>query len=104
MLEIISQKTPSDPSPLKNSMVKYSFGGGGLQIFCTGMLKVGLDFRISTISIPQKARYCDPSLYQIAAKNTQFAKNRAKFSKIHSILQIGRIGSGTETHPSIYQK
>ena len=26
-----------------------------------------------------------------------------KFSKMRPILQIGRIGSGTETHPSIYQ-
>ena len=37
-------------------------GGGFFKTFCTGMLKV--DFRISTISIPQKAWFCDPSLYQ----------------------------------------
>ena len=54
--------------------------GGGLQKNCTRRLKV--DFRISTISIPQKAWFCDPSLYQIAAKNTQFETNWVLFGLI----------------------
>ena len=49
---------------------------------------------------------CDPSLYQIATKNTHFGTNWVLFwpnfpEYIHPILQIG---SGTETHPSIYQR
>ena len=48
-----------------------------------------------------------PSLYHFSAKSTQFGANwvlfLAKFSKIHPILQIGRIGYVTKTHPSIYQ-
>ncbi len=77
-------------------------GGGSFKTFCTGMLKK--DLRISTISITRKVRFCDPS--QIAARNTQFGTNRVLFWRNFPkcILPIGRIGSGTETHSSIYQK
>ena len=43
-------------------------GGGVFKKNCTGMLKV--EFRISTISIPREAWFCDPSVYQIATKIT----------------------------------
>ena len=36
-------------------------GGGFFKKIRTGMLKV--EFKISTISIPRKAWFCDPSLY-----------------------------------------
>ena len=80
-------------------------GGGFFKKIRTGMLK--LEFKISTISIPRKAWFCDPSLYHFSAKSTQFGANwvlfLANFSKIHPILQIGRIRYATITHPSIYQ-
>ena len=82
-----------------------TYSGGFFKKNCTGMLKV--EFKISTISIPRKAWFCDPSLYHFSAKSTQFGAKLdaylAKFSKIHPILQIGRIGYVTITHPSIYQ-
>ena len=69
------------------------------------MLKV--EFKISTISIPRKAWFCDPSLYHFFCKKHpiwgKLGAFFAKFSKIHPILQIGRIGYVTITHPSIYQ-
>ena len=65
------------------------------------MLKV--EFKISTISIPRKAWFCDPSLYHFLQKAPIWGKLGpflAKFPKIHPILQIGRIGYVTITHPS----
>ncbi len=71
--------------------------------FCTGMLKV--DFRISTISIPRKVWFCDQSL--LLQKTPNLEQIGCFFGQIFQnapILQIGCIGSVTETHPSIYQK
>ena len=65
------------------------------------MLKV--EFKISTISIPRKAWFCDPSPYHFSAKSTQFRANLRPICKIHPMLQIRRIGYVTITHPSIYQ-
>ena len=79
-------------------------GGGVLQKIRMGMLKV--EFKISTISIPRKAWFCDPSLYHFSAKKHPIWGKLgalAKFSKIHPILQIERIGYVTITHQSIYQ-
>ena len=57
------------------------------------MFKV--DFTILTISIPQKAQYCDPSLYQIA-KNTQFARKLTlfwpNFPKFTEFCKLGTLG------------
>ena len=72
--------------------------GGGFKKFCTEMLKV--DFRISTISIPQEAWFCDPS-YQIATKTPNLEQIGCFFSQIFQ--HTPNFGSGTETHPSIYQ-
>ena len=71
----------------------------------TGMLKV--EFKISTIYIPRKAWFLWPiSIPFFCKKHPIWGKLGtflAKFSKIHPILQIGRIGYVRITHPSIYQ-
>ena len=67
--------------------------GGSSKKIRTGMLKE--KFKISTISIPF---FCKK--HPIWGKLGAFL---AKFSKIHPILQIGRIGYVTITHPSINQ-
>ena len=80
-------------------------GGGFFKKIRTGMRKV--EFKISTISISRKAWFCDPSLYHFVCKKhpiwCKLGAFLAKFSKIHPILQIGRIRYVTITHPSIYQ-
>ena len=67
---------------------------GGVKKICTGMLKV--DFRIFTISILQKAWFCDPSLYQIAAKNTKFWTDWVlfwpKFPKYTQFCKLDTLG------------
>ena len=54
--------------------------GGFFKKNRTGMLKV--EFKISTISIPRKAWFCDPSLYHFSAKSTQSVANWVLFSWI----------------------
>ena len=107
------QKWPAHPSKLTKTktLISVDFmsmshvrGGGVFNKFCTGMLKV--DIRISTISIPWEAWFLTISIPN-CLKN-QVIRNKlgaflANFSKIRPILQIERIGSGTETHSSIYQ-
>ena len=67
------------------------------------MLKV--EFKISTISIPRKAWFCDPSLYLLSAKKhaiwDKLGASLAKFSKIHPILQIGGIARYPEVAQTI---
>ena len=69
------------PTPTEDKKITWPYWsspGGDFTKFCTGML---LDFRISTISLPRKVWFCDPSLYQIAAKNTQFETNLVLFGQ-----------------------
>ena len=62
----------------RHALTEWRRGGGGvLQKIRTGMLKV--EFKISTISIPRKAWFCDPSLYHLSAKSTQFGANWVLF-------------------------
>ena len=59
-------------------MVLMPGGGGGFfKKIRMGMLKV--EFKISTISIPRKVWFCDPSLYHFSAKSTQFGANWVLF-------------------------
>ena len=73
-------------------------GGGGVQSFLNEDAQSRLqnfDLKILT-SIPQKAQYCDLSLYQIAAPNTQFASNWALFwpyfPKSTQFCKLGTLG------------
>ena len=68
------------------------------------MLKV--DFRILTISIPQKAWFRPisiPFFYKNAPNLGQIVCFFGKIFGNTPNLQIGRIGSVTKIHPSIYQ-
>ena len=71
-------------------------GGGSSKIFIRGCLKY--TFSISTISIPKKARYCDPlaSLYQIAEKTPnlqQIGRFLAQiFPKFTQCCNLGVLG------------
>ena len=73
------------------------------------MLKV--DFKILTISIPQKAGFCDPSLYQIATKNTQFGINWVlfwlNFPKYTQLCKLSALGlklKPTHRYTNNYEK
>ena len=54
--------------------------GGFFKKIRTGMLKV--EFKISTISIPRKVWFCDPSVYHFSAKSTQDGAHWVLFSYI----------------------
>ena len=80
---------------LRNIYLIVPGGGGFFKKICTGMLYTSKSVILWPISIPF---FCKK--HPIWDKLGAFL---AKFSKIHPILQIGRIGYVTITHPSIYQ-
>ena len=68
------------------------------------MLKVEFKFRPSLyLEKRDFVTYLYTIFLQKAPNLGQIGCFLAKFSKIHPILQIGRIGYVTITHPSIYQ-
>ncbi len=80
--------------------------GRALQKFCMGMLKV--DFRISTISLPRKVILWPITIPTWCKKTPNLENIGCFFGKIFqnapNFANWAYIGSGTETHPSIYQK
>ena len=82
--------------------INYAQGMGSVAGIVRGCSK--FDSGKSTISIPRKAWFCDPSLYQFVAKNTQIGANWVlfwpNFPKYTQFCKLG--GLGLERKPTYW--